>query len=396
MPTPRQEQLRPASFRGVAFHVDEAGLEAGRRTQVHDYPQRDKPFVEDLGRATRVITLTAFVVGDDYISQAEKLLGALETKGSGTLVHPWHGTLQATAGIGRVRYRKDGLGYAAFELTFTEAGELAFPSALPSTQAASRIAADDLVGAAEAEFAGAFSVLGVPDFVADGAVADVRSVVNLLTVQVPGLEALGYAEKLAGVAQDIVGAIASPPTLARLLSSALSLAGLSGTTARWASVVQSLTRLVDGSGLAHPAAPAVITSNRVKAWTNTAAINALARRTLLAQAVGATSLLQATVYDDVLVVRNAVTAALDAESLTAGDGVYSALQVARTATWSDLTARAQGAARLRTYTPPAPLPALAIAYELYGDASRDDEIAQRNQIRHPGFVPVVPLQVLMK
>lgn len=396
MPTLRQDQLRPASFKGVPFFVEEAGLEVGRRTQVHDYPQRDRPFVEDLGRATRVITLTAFVVGDDYIAQAEKLLGALETKGSGTLVHPWHGTMQATAGIGRVRYSKDGLGFASFELNFTEAGELAFPSALPSTQAASRISADVLVVAAEGEFADTFSVAGVPDFVVDGAVADVRSVVDLLAVQVPGLEALGYAEKVYSAAQDIIGAISNPPTLARLLSSALSLTGLSGTATRWASVVQSLTRLVDGPGLAHPAPPAVITTNRTQAWTNTAAINALARRTLLAQAVGSTSLLAATVYDDVLAVRNAVTAALDAESLTAGDGVYASLQVARTATWSDLTTRAQGAARLRTYTPPAPLPALALAYELYGDASRDQEIATRNQIRHPGFVPVVPLQVLMK
>ena len=47
------EDLRPASFRGVSFQVDVASLSAGRRVQVHEYPQRDQPWVEDLGRATR-------------------------------------------------------------------------------------------------------------------------------------------------------------------------------------------------------------------------------------------------------------------------------------------------------------------------------------------------------
>ena len=31
-------------------------------------------------------------------------------------------------------------------------------------------------------------------------------------------------------------------------------------------------------------------------------------------------------------------------------------------------------------------PLLVIAHELYGDADRDQEIAARNRIRHPGFV----------
>ena len=47
------EQLQKASFRGVPFEVTSASLTAGRRTVVHEYPQRDKPYVEDLGRASR-------------------------------------------------------------------------------------------------------------------------------------------------------------------------------------------------------------------------------------------------------------------------------------------------------------------------------------------------------
>lgn len=77
------DQLQPASFRGIPFEVTASGLKIGRRTVVHEYPQKDQPFVEDLGRATRQITLTAFVIGDDYIAQAQSLMAELEAPGSG-------------------------------------------------------------------------------------------------------------------------------------------------------------------------------------------------------------------------------------------------------------------------------------------------------------------------
>ena len=65
----RSEKLLPASFRGVPFEVSSGSLKGGRRTVVHEYPQRDKPYVEDLGKAARQITIEAFFVGDNYIDR---------------------------------------------------------------------------------------------------------------------------------------------------------------------------------------------------------------------------------------------------------------------------------------------------------------------------------------
>ena len=42
------------------------------------------------------------------------------------------------------------------------------------------------------------------------------------------------------------------------------------------------------------------------------------------------------------------------------------------------------------------MPALVLAYDLYEDAARADEIATRNRINHPGFLPPIPLQVLSR
>ena len=45
-----REDLRPASFRGVPFLVDESHVVIGRRVVLHEYPLRDKPYAEDLGK----------------------------------------------------------------------------------------------------------------------------------------------------------------------------------------------------------------------------------------------------------------------------------------------------------------------------------------------------------
>jgi prophage DNA circulation protein len=392
--TLRQDQLRPASIRGVPCYVDEGELDAGRRLQVHEYPQRDKPWAEDMGRATRSMTVTAFVVGDDYLQQAERLLQALETPGPGTLVHPWLGSMQVSFGVAKVRYRMGALGYAEFQIPCTEAGELTFPGASSSTPARSRIAADTLEVRTVEQYASAYSVDGRPDFVVSAADAAVRGVVSVLQRPVPGLEALGVAERVSAVAQDITGAINDPARMATLLRGALSLTSAARTAARWSVVVQALVRLAQGPALASPPQPAVVTSNRLQVWRNDVATMAMTRRLILAQAVGASSLLDAVVYDDVVAINAGLTAALDAESLVAGDATYTALTGARVAVWQDLTARARNAARLRTVSLQRPLPALAVAYDLYGDAARDAEIVMRNRVRHPGFVPAAPLRVL--
>ena len=64
-------QLRRASFRGVPFEVTSSNLSIGRRTQTFEYPQRDDPFTEDMGRSKRTIRITAFVVGYDYIDPSQ-------------------------------------------------------------------------------------------------------------------------------------------------------------------------------------------------------------------------------------------------------------------------------------------------------------------------------------
>lgn len=398
------DNLRPASFRGVPFQVESTELGAGRRTQLHEYPRRDKPYVEDLGRAARDLAFSGFVVGEDYVDQANALLGALEEPGPGTLIHPWFGTLTVSLkDSARVSFDA-ALGQARFSMSFVEAGELEFPSSETSTQAASRIAASDLEKASVESFADRFSIKGFQDFVAAAANGNLGDMLGIVSSSEIG-KVLGYANSLANTVSTAIALVSNPSTLGWKIMGAFGLSGLATTVAAWSNIVRSLSRVGSSGKMDAPGVPVVYTPSRQQAYVNACAVNALGRQALIAQAVGASSLVGTAVdssakpvisHADMVAVRNELIAVIDRESLTASDQVYAALMKARAAVWKDLTTRARESARLTTLTPNEVTPALVLAYDYYEDASRDTDIVARNGIRHPGFVPVLPMKVLTR
>lgn len=383
------DKLRPASFRGVPFQVEGSDVAAGRRVQVHEYPQRDKPWAEDLGRATRVFTVTGFLVGADYVDQANRLLAALEQSGPGSLVHPWLGTLQVSLKEPAQVAFSEALGHAKVAMHFVEGGELAFPAAATATGAAARQVAARLETSAVAAFARRFNVAGLQDFVSAAAGASLAGIIGRVGQGVPGLEAAGYANSMTATALEAVGLLGNPTALGWRMVGFLGLSGLATAGLRWASLAGALVDLATHEDLAAPAATASAsgaTPSRIHVATNDDAARALTRQVLLAQAVGASSLADTTVYDDVVGLRAGLTGALDAEALAAPDEVYPALVEARGAVFTDLTTRARDSARLTTRVLPEVTPALALAYDSYEDAARESEVATRNRARRPGFL----------
>jgi prophage DNA circulation protein len=400
------DQLRPASFRGVPFEVEVGELEAGRRTQVHEYPKRDKPYVEDLGRATRAFTVQAFVVGADYVERATRLLKALEEPGAGTLVHPWMGSLRVTStSLARVVFDK-GLGQARLQMAFVEEGELSFPSATNSTQTQSRLAAQGIEDAAATSFASTFKVDGQPDFVGEAASNELGTAFGAITGAVgqTGVQVGGYVNTASTALSRARGLMANPLGAAYVVLDYLRLSDLSGGLQRWGDIARSTVRLLESAGLQPLGLLSFTTPARRTANDNAQAVRSLMRQGLIAQAVGASSFVgspadasQTRAYDDQLAVRDDLIAAIDAESLrTSSDDAYNALQEARSRVWADMTTRSRDSARLTFVTPPVPLPALVLSYDLYEDATRDIEIVQRNRVNHPGFVPPRPLRVLTR
>ena len=52
----------PARFRNARFHVDSAVRESGRRIVPHEYPKKDVPYAEDMGRRAREFTIRGYII----------------------------------------------------------------------------------------------------------------------------------------------------------------------------------------------------------------------------------------------------------------------------------------------------------------------------------------------
>ncbi|NKJ03139.1 DNA circularization N-terminal domain-containing protein [Rhizobium sp. SG741] len=143
-----RQLLLPASFRGVPFHVEGGAKQGGRRTVTHEYPKRDDPYTEDMGRRARKFSISAYVIGDEYTIDSELLAAALDTEGGGTLIHPTMGIMNVVCdGYSRSEQREEG-GMARFEILLVEAGTSPYTPAAADTQSATSSAADSAGSAA--------------------------------------------------------------------------------------------------------------------------------------------------------------------------------------------------------------------------------------------------------
>ena len=120
--SPWRDRLRPASFRGAGFNVEVSARAGGRRVALHEFPKRDEPYAEDMGRRARRHQVTAYLIGPDYLDDRDVLLEALEREGAGLLVHPTLGEFDVLCeGFGANERRERG-GFVEVEMTFVEAG----------------------------------------------------------------------------------------------------------------------------------------------------------------------------------------------------------------------------------------------------------------------------------
>ncbi|MDB5853295.1 MAG: putative bacteriophage circulation protein Mu-like protein [Herminiimonas sp.] len=148
------DQLKPASFRGVPFGVLDGESRFGRKNVVHEYPYRDQPWVEDLGKSARAIAITGFLVGDDVIAQRDRMIAAAESSVDlSLLVHPTYGQLKVNL-VGSLIVSETWDRGRVFEIKFSfiESGERLFPSVSTFTSSAIEAAADAADAAAAGDF----------------------------------------------------------------------------------------------------------------------------------------------------------------------------------------------------------------------------------------------------
>lgn len=406
---------RQASFRGVPFMVDSDSVPIGRRTQLHEYPKRDDPMVEDMGRQTREYKFEGFVVGSDFIAQRDRLEAALDMPGPGELIHPWYGRLMVTAGKCEASHARNELGMARFSLTFI-AGQLVFPVQTVNTR---RQLAAQVPGLLESIKARFDAVMAKVDWARQQVNKVRRAISSAYAFAINFLKPLTtLAADLGAFVQSVINA---PDALAAsLLSDVASVErwfsgyGASGSAAKSkAQAIAALSAerpatddddiaLIQGAviGLVQDAAlvdlmldMAELPVASVQSVSQPAALSVQLEQQGATVEAGSASESGVPVANDILAARDAIG---DAMWTVAGESTpehYGALSDARLALDRHLTEVARSGVWLRPYQPRVAVSSLVLAHQLYGDALRGAEIVSRNAIRHPGFVPAVELQV---
>ncbi len=152
---PWRAKWRQASYRGVPFYVEIGGKGSGRRTVLHEFPKRDVPYAEDLGRRAYEFTVVGYLIGPNYTTLRDRLEAALEdaaSQGPGVLVLPTRADMTVTC----VRYnaveRRTMGGFVEIEMVFIEAGQPSKPTVSTQTvlKAAAQAAGDAAVAALKA------------------------------------------------------------------------------------------------------------------------------------------------------------------------------------------------------------------------------------------------------
>ena len=189
--------------------------------------------LEDLGRAARRVTFTAFLIeeslaygGGGVIDQEAKLISACESLGEGELVHPTLGMMQVSCVEAAVVSRWDSGRVVEVSLAFVESGAQEFPDVLLDTLG-------DIMSAAGL----ADEAIGT-DFFSKAAAA-IKS--GITSVQ----EAVKVAAKWASIAQGVIrNATNIYQTLRNLRGSFGRYKGLAGITMGIQATSNSIKRLL--------------------------------------------------------------------------------------------------------------------------------------------------------
>lgn len=410
--------LRKASYEGIQFDVDSATLSFGRRTVTHEFPQRDAPYVEDLGKATRQFSIQGFIVGDDFIDRSKRLIDKIESQvgtdrraNHGKLVHPWLGSLEVTPiDNPSITYDK-AKRICTFTLTFLEAGN-------ESTKKTTSWA-NQLLSKADALYAKIFGDW-TPDKIA-GIVDDVTSQINSCAAVLSNCQfaqMFNLGNDILEMGHDIATSLYNKKEQARSsLLGALGLSQYAQSTTDWKLASIKCTDAITLPVLKPVnVASSTGTSKKLsdKERINEAVdeIKKNFRLVLIANAMGAISMIgedndvdtdsnsKKTLSDEqILKIRNNLLDAIDAEMLIQGtddNQDYLDLVDSYVVVYKFLTEKLNGDSGIETVTLKQSEPSFVLAYDKYGDSTRADEIAERNDVINPLFMPAGDFTVSRK
>lgn len=408
------QQLQQASWRDVPFHVDTVDVSAGQNTIIREYPFHDKPTVFSMGDAVEEIKFSAYVVGDDYLTQLKALREVLN--GEGVLVHPTQGSIRCYF-VGKYTVKEAPTsqgGIARLDLTFVRAEERRYPIGKANTNDQLRDAATEARKSALQKFVEKFDASNSPGWSLEnmknsfsGAMETVWG--KLSTVQKnityannmvkqyisgPTTEIFSQASVIGNMVSDVM-------KIPDNIESGLALNQFSALRSMWStSPSKAVTNSYQATNVSVDTSAgqkisvamkqsenAYQTPERIQEAKNLNAIHDFIEVTATIAAIEALAQVNLENYDQALALRSDVSQQMmHILKISAAD--HDVITRLHTAVLTDLKARSSSLSRLTTYTPETYQPVIYISYRLYGTVTYADEIMTLNpHIKNPLLAP---------
>lgn len=403
--------LWPASYKGVPFFVQVDEEQGSRRIVEHELPMRDDPFLEDLGEGVRHYDVTAYVASDNSDADAASVLAICATRGPGALVLPSQGPVIVRCLTFKRAREKDRAGYEALDLKFTREG---FSSAIASVASLANlvfVTADQTALAVALSFAQAIVTADQPGFVTDAAVAGVQdnaSALEAVRTSSPVDPAVSSAQRDeiqsifdaadtvsetpiagAGTFTTSAGQNANSPAVdlaARLIASGRAVGkGMPPTDA-----ASQFEQLFQSAQVVIPA-PIYPTASTLQAAANQAASNQLLRMASLISYSEAIARMTIPDRPTAITLRANVAEYFESELLTvsaADIDLAHAIMTLRNGVVDYLSRAIITLAPVIKVSANLSMPSLFWAWRLYQDPTRSSELAARNNVAHPSFMPL--------
>ncbi|WP_296201457.1 DNA circularization N-terminal domain-containing protein [uncultured Hyphomicrobium sp.] len=398
--------LRKASFRGAHFWVETDSIAYGRRIETHEFPNRDRPYQEDLGEKAIEFNVTAYVASDNLLSEKAALVNACRRRGAGTLVLPTEGSQRVVVFSCERTHDRDKLGYIAFDIHFGEAGT---SMGIGVTAVLSRlvgIAVGGAIPALRSDFLRTYNVVDEASWVLPAAVNTVKAVLAAIddtrlgtqmkpegntaiaaTIAAAYENAQALAYDGAGIrppkqsAIDVRGSSVSGK-IVQVMADLIADVRLQSINANEAiealGTIASIETQGSGAGLG-------ITAQVEKG--NDLAIGSLVRRLALMELAVAGSEADFTDRRVAIRVRAQMAQGFEREMASATGELYQRLDEIRGRAADAISQKIASIRPTITVEGNASEPSLTWAYRLYADATREVDLRTRNRVRHPAFMP---------
>jgi len=384
--------FQKAKFRGAEYYVRTTNNPAlGRKTVNHEYVNAGR-YVEDLGKKLKIITEEVEIMEITYSAYNRKkkaLEKALSTPGVGILIHPTYGRLKV------VVHESNSLGEdyinnlncAKYSLTFYESDNNIFPTSKDGNKSLINRLFDSIFGDNQTILADAVSFYdqGIEVFNdARDTIQDLTSGINDVVSTINGTadEVAAFVSDIAAFQASLTDLMQTPSTLASRFTTIFN--NISVITENFENLFDVALGMV---GLGDNRTPRAGNSTRTETLNaNRLAVYNFSDVAAITLAYEVATNLTYNSQEQLDSVQNRLNAAFDTlDPDLVDDTIYYNLQNLRNQLRLYLDTLRLNLAKivtLRTNT----IPSSILAFNLYGDTSRADEIITLNNIENPAYV----------